>query len=95
MTILLIIIMILNICIFLMLYFAFNNIIKSKKLLFEKYSNIFNSIVDFDKNMINQSEELKNIKENIEKLLNQENYIPDLSSNKILDEWLNGGGNNE
>lgn len=95
MIILLIIIMILNICNFLMLYLAFRNIIKSKKILIKKYSNIFNSIVDFDKNIVNQSEELKCIKEELEKLLNQENYIPDLSSNKILDEWLNGGGNNE
>lgn len=95
MIILLIIIMILNICNFLMLYLAFRNIIKSKKILIKKYSNIFNSIVSFDKNIVNQSEELKCIKEDLEKLLNQENYIPDLSSNKILDEWLNGGGNNE
>ena len=78
-----------------MLYFAFKNIIKFKNFLFEKYSNIFNSIVDFDKNIVNQSEELKDIKEDLEKLLNQENYMPDLSSSKILDEWLNGGGNNE
>lgn len=95
MIILLIIIMILNICNFFMLYFAFKNIIKFKNFLFEKYSNIFNSIVDFDKNIVNQSEELKDIKEDLEKLLNQENYMADLSSNKILDEWLNGGGNNE
>lgn len=95
MIILLIIIMILNICDFFILYLAFKNIIKFKNFLFEKYSNIFNSIVDFDKNIVNQSEELKDIKEDLEKLLNQEDYIPDLSSNKILDEWLNGGGNNE
>lgn len=95
MTVLLIINTILTICNFFMLCFAFRDIRKGKKFLFEKYSNIFNSIVGFDKNMVNQSEELKHIKKDLEKVLNQENYIPDLSSNKILDEWLNGGGNNE
>lgn len=95
MIILLIMNMILIICNFLMLYFVFKDIKKIKKFLFEKYSNIFNSIVDFDKNMVNQSEELKHMKKDLEKVLSRENYIPDLSSNKILDEWLNGGGNDE